>query len=181
MRNSVVHTLIFAEPTTFDYTNDYVVIDVNDDLLAKIQKGGEQYKDCEGNAYVFGPLFDIDEYIPAGSHDVTMGQTGFIEKSHAKRKHKEGNLTCDYEDFIGEVTFNDSDCIKLIQTTHPEIKWIGKVTHDAPRVHLHFHVSPNDEVDSIIVDNEYYYNAQGGTEDYDTDEDSYETDTEESY
>ena len=116
-----VHTLIFAEPSSFDYDKNYIVVDVNDDMLNKIHQGGQAMSDCNGNSYVFGELFDLDDYIAAGSHDVTMGQTGLVDKIIAKQKHREGNLTCDYEDFIGEVKFNDPDCMKTIRTTHPEI------------------------------------------------------------
>lgn len=162
-----IYSLIFAEPSTFDYTINYVVLDVTSDMYEKIKQGGRELTDCDSNAYLFGDPFDIDEYESAGFHDVSLGQTGFIEKNIAKKKHREGNLTCDYEDFIDRTQFkcNDPVCIKAVQETHPEIIWVGKVNNNAKRVHLHFHVSPNDVVDSVIVDNEYYLYAT-----YDTDE-----------
>lgn len=156
MASSNIHTLIFAEPNTFDYARNYIVLDVNDDLYKLIQAGGEEHRDCNSNAYVFGSLFDIDDYEHAGHHEVLQGQTGLIEKTGAKTKHKAGYLTCDYEDFVGKPKFNDGEFLKKIQKTHPEISWIGEVIDNNTKCHLHFHVSPQDVVDSVIVDNNFF-------------------------
>src|SRR4051794_12999174 len=102
-----ITTLIFGEPDTFNYSYDYIVIDINNEMLKKIESGGTAYEDCSSNAYVFGKLYDIDDYRHAGHHDVRHHQTGLIEKLVAKKKYRDGDLTCDFEDFCDAVKYND--------------------------------------------------------------------------
>lgn len=164
-------SLIFCEPSKFDYKNDYIVLDVDAEMLKLIRLGAQPYQDSDGNAYVFGNLYDVDLYDHPGFVDVSDGQIGFIEQNLARRKDKAGQLSSDYEKQIGPVKYNDPVYLSTVRKSYPEIMWIGQVFGKPNGVHLHFHVDDElDRVDSIIIDNEYFFKAHYDSADEVTDE-----------
>lgn len=166
-------SLIFCEPSTFDYKNDYIVLDIDSEMLKLIREGAQPYQDSDGNAYIFGHLYDVDMYDHPGFVDVSDGQIGFIEQNLARRKDKAGQLSSDYEKQIGPVKYNDPVYLSTVRKSYPEIMWIGQIFGKPNGVHLHFHVDDEfDRVDSIIIDNEYFFKAHYDSADEVTDDDT---------
>lgn len=165
-------SLIFCEPSSFNYKNDYLVLDVDDKMQQLIYEGGQPYQDGEGNAYVFGSLFSVDSYDHPGYVEVTNGEIGFVEQMAAKKRYKAKESSSDYEKHAGSVKYNDPVYLANVRKDYPEITWIGQVFGKPNGVHLHFHVDDElDRVDSIIIDNSYFFNVKYNSADESTDDD----------
>ena len=168
-------SLIFCEPTSFSFRDNLTVIDVTHQFLESILKGPRRFQDEDGISYVFGKFFeDIDEYEQGGWHDVKNGHTGLIDLRSAKRKVDNGYRTRSILNVYDKVVSNPN----LMKKEYPEIKWIDDSTHpnfptDFRPCHMHYHVNQKtDEVDSIIIDNGYFFHANFNSETSSSEKDS---------
>ena len=159
--------LIFASPLEFRYSNDYEVIRVTHEMLALIQEGAEEYQDETSNGYCFGPLYDLDTYVFLGEHGVKGGTTGFIEVKAAKKKYHEGKKTNNFDTVCFPIKYNFPPYIsRLDLQDYSEIKWIGKVQPTSDENHIvycHYHVNTDNCIDSILVDNGFFYSVESET------------------
>lgn len=91
-------SLILCSPNTFSYSNDYLVLDVDKEMLELVKLGPRLYtadkdttEDNDGDrvdfAYCFGDLFDFDEYSHPGYLLTSSSQVGFVEEKASKKKH----------------------------------------------------------------------------------------------
>lgn len=153
-------SLVLCEPVTFNYEEDYVVLDVHDDMLRLIRNGAHEYRNAEGQAYVFGELLDLDAYDHAGYIDISQGQVSFMEENQVRQKYRRAK-GCDYEEKCGRLKSNDKAYLEEVQKQYPEIIWIGSIDKPKTSIHLHFHVDDlRARVDSVLLDQEYFYTAK---------------------
>ncbi len=169
--------LIFGDPKSFDYREDYYVIDVGTDMLDTIKKGARQLIDSDGcTCYVFGELCDADEYEHITKFSSDNNTIGLLYRERAREKHKNNKdqLTRNYEEMGGKTQYNDYNYIIKLQPNYNEILWVGRIMHPDSKnrdAHLHIHVDgKKDCIDSILIDCGYIYDAVD--EDEDSDDDS---------
>jgi len=133
-------------------------------MLEIIRKSATEYPPHEmvreeGEAYVFGPLFDLDEYDHVGYLEITEGEVGFMEENLTRKKYRK-KKGCTYKETCGPLRPNDMTYIKEVHEKFPEIIWLGGMNERKAVCHLHFHVDEvRDRIDSIIIDRNYFYIA----------------------
>lgn len=97
-----VVNIIFCSPDTFVYDNDYLILEVDEEMLQEIRKGprmmvtGSQSRINEETSssreeycYVFGDEFDASILEHPGFLLTSSDQIGFIDDKLAKKRHKE--------------------------------------------------------------------------------------------
>lgn len=142
-QNKENHYLIFAEPMTYQGQRPEGTIEVNDKMYNIIKAGPtEEFREnlpqnpkliqhgfnenCIGNAYVFGPLFNRDEYTEIASHGNDIAGTGLIDLDINGYKP---SMDSDLYDEVGQkynYEWNNRNVLKEFQKQYPGILWIGK-------------------------------------------------------
>ena len=160
--------LIFTEP--MDNVNKIVtdptgIIKVNRLMYQSILAGGRYYnienpypgypKQLNGNAFVFGPLFDLKDYQLVSWHKQLHDQTGFLDVDLIKRF---GHLYYSDQDplisLYGEEFDDDPDNRKMVHDYHPQVVWNGYAPVPPS---LYKHLDARGEIDSLIVDVNYLF------------------------
>lgn len=168
-RNKEKHYLIFAEPMTYQGQRPESTIEVNNKMYSIIKAGPtEEFREnlpqnpkliqhgfnenCLGNAYVFGPLFNRDEYSEIASHGNDVAGTGLIDLEINGYKP-----SMDY-DFYDEVSqkynydWNNRELLKKFQEKYPGILWIGETYGGDIGASAYAHYDKNIEIDGLIID-----------------------------
>lgn len=156
-----LHNIIFTEPMMAVYADlpRMRPIGVNDRMYNSILLGPVPYtqsrgRPCEGNAYVFGPLLDINAYTEIAEHGNDAGSTGFIDYDLA-RQAKEDISGAEWKTVYNgfKTNWDDRNALEKLRQRHKEILWVGETVGGDVGAKLYAHYDKNGEIDSLIVDN----------------------------
>nr|URM62483.1 hypothetical protein [Mimivirus sp.] len=168
-----MHKLLFCEPCYFNPKSkkfeDHIA--VNNEMYKLLVKNNcTQYisEDYCHNAYVFGKLYPLHYYKYVTDHYNDAAQTGFIDLDLVKsgvwfKKDKQGNRL----DWPDVCDWDDDDLRKTMRKINKAIVWFGTTHGGDVGASLHIHKTKS-EIDSIIVDNGFFF----GQKDSDSDSDS---------
>lgn len=161
-----LHTIIFAEPSTFSgikYNSCYFIIE--DTMYQQLLKQPKEFYSQETiqnnvehqNAYCFGELYKLTEYELLGYHDNDGGQTGFIDYN----LYENGKYINYDEDIPDEPQiFYASYDYKLVEEArekYPAILFCGDTLGGDVGSTLFVHYNQYNKIDSIIIDNKYFF------------------------
>lgn len=156
-----LHNIVFMEPmmATLEDIRRMRPIGINDRMYNFILQGPVPYtqakgRPCVGNAFVFGPLLDINAYTEIAEHGNDAGSTGFIDYDlarQAKEEISDAEWKTLYNDF--KTGWDDRRALEKLRQRHPEILWIGETVGGDVGARLYAHYDKNGEIDSLIVEN----------------------------
>lgn len=172
-----MHKLLFCEPCSFNPKSKKFEnhISVNDDMYKLLIKNNcAQYisEDYCHNAYVFGKLYPLHYYKYVTYHYNDAAQTGFIDLNLVKsgvwfKKDKKGNEL----DWPEVYDWDNDDLRKTMRKINKTIVWFGTTHGGDVGASLHIHKTKG-EIDSIIVDNGFFFGQKDSDSDSDNDNDS---------
>jgi len=145
-------SLVFCEPSNFDPDEDYTVLDVDSKMMELINQPAHEYPAPElieedGEAYVFGPLYDLDEYYHDGYVEMKNGEIGFMNEKITMKKYN-NKYGCPYLNEYSPLLANNPEYIQSVQQNYPEIIWLGSMTTRKGVCHLHYHV---DKIKIVLI------------------------------
>ena len=156
-----LHNIVFTEPITAppDDIRRMRPIGINDRMYNFILQGPVPYtqakgRPCVGNAFVFGPLLDINAYTEIAEHGNDAGSTGFIDFDLARQKKEaipEGDWELLYNNY--KTDWDDRNALEELRKRNPEVLWIGETVGGDVGAKLYAHYDKNGEIDSLIVEN----------------------------
>lgn len=166
------HRLLFLEPLTFHpselirWGQQYRPITVNDQMYRQILSGHKSIESrnrngCEGNAYVFGELFNPEEYTLIGGHGNDAAGTGLIDYDQvlrlvANRPPAEvSRVDRQWREVLEENNTDDWEgVINNVRREFPEILFLGNTDGGDVGADLYAHRDQNGEIDSLIIEND---------------------------
>jgi hypothetical protein len=164
-----LHTIVFAEPSTFSGVKPnscFFVIDdtMYEQLLKEPKEFFSQEKEADNlvyqNAYCFGELYPLNEYNFYGYHDNDGGQTGFVNY-HLYEAGKFIDYSTDIPD-EPQIFYSSYD-YKLVEEArekYPSILFCGDTIGGDVGANLYVHYDKYNKIDSLIIDNEYFFNDE---------------------
>ncbi|ANB50256.1 hypothetical protein [Powai lake megavirus] len=170
-----MHKLLFYEPCIFDPKSkkfeDHIT--VNDEMYKLLVKNNcTQYisEDYCHNAYVFGKLYPLHYYKYVTDHYNDAAQTGFIDLDLVKsgvwfKKDKKGKKL----DWPEIYDWDDNNLRKTMRKINKAIVWFGTTYGGDVGASLHIHKTKG-EIDSIIVDNGFFFGQKDSDSDSDSDD-----------
>lgn len=104
---------------------------------------------CEGNAYVFGPLYDLTEYRKIGEHDSHGSMTGFIDYDVWKQSRRDLSKLDDVwtQDIYSDQLYHPFSSLV------PEVLFMGHIIGGDIGVTLYGHRDIHGDFDSLIIEN----------------------------
>jgi hypothetical protein len=117
----------------------------------------------ESNAFVFGPLFPLAEYAFISSHHNNIGQTGLVNGNALSSK---GISTLELRAIDKLIkdwfmrrppTLTIQELREIRRITSGAIVFIGKTVGGDVGASLYAHRSSTGVIDSIIIDNNYFF------------------------
>lgn len=155
-----LHNIIFAEPYTLTPAEVRKIrpIGINDRMYNIIKLGPQAYtthrgRKCEGNAYVFGPLLDVDEYTKIASHGNDGAQTGFVDLDINLTTNNSLDDIDQWERAYPNLMWDNPVALRRIQQELPEILFVGETVGGDVGATLYAHYDVNGEIDSLIIEN----------------------------
>ena len=167
---SKTHFNIFAAEPIFAY--EYTVPDnmtfrINRSMYQLILAGGTRYDfdhphpqvnpNAHSNAYVFGPLFKLNEYKKVASHGNDGAQTGLIDNDLAKRFKDLDYQSEDPFFIVEDFEFDDPFYRQTIRDYYPQIIWTGETQGGDIGADVFAHYDQLGEIDGLIVDPGYFF------------------------
>ena len=107
---------------------------------------------CQGNAYVFGPLLDLNGYTLIASHGNDAASTGFVDLDIFNQSNGTFDTDVFEQFFVGD--WDDRDALRQLQQTLPSVLWLGNTDLGDVGAELYAHYDKNGEIDSLIVDSD---------------------------
>jgi hypothetical protein len=155
-----MHRIFITEPSTFNSLNatNLDIISINDHIYQNILNGpSHSPSDSDENAYVFGPLFNLNEYIHVSSHGNDGAQIGLIDADILDQRSDlnwSDNLwsQIDYD-------YNDQSKRDQVRSINPAILFFGETIGGDVGADLYAHYGTNEQIDSLIIDNSYFFNV----------------------
>jgi len=120
----------------------------------------KQLGDDDSNAYVFGPLFELNEYKKVAEITHYVEQSGLIDNDLAK-VFKDLHYVEDPIDDIWE--YDNPEYRKVIRQYYPQVIWTGEILEGNPgevRVFAHYTSTSGiseGEIDGLIIDTGYFF------------------------
>lgn len=157
------HDIVFTEPTTYRGPGTSFMpaktIRITNDFYKILLKAPLSKKGNQNNAYVFGKKYPLSEYKKIATHGNDVAQTGFIDLSLWK-KHKFNNN----EKKISSVTekygyrYDIPALVKEVRNlSNGTIIFQGETVGGDVGADLYAHKNHKNEIDSLIIDNFYYF------------------------
>lgn len=145
---------------------------ISQSMYDAILQGPSEQKSIRGdleakNFYVFGHLFDSSEYKEIDQHCNDAAATGLWDFDMMLNLGKDA-LNQELDKFSEEVANFYSDNKEGIPWDHPEIKashrtkypfllFRGETTGGDVGANLYAHYNANGEIDSLLIDNDYFF------------------------
>ncbi len=162
-------TIRIGEVYTGGFMNDYVELRVSETFLKVLMKRPKVVRRAREsqNAYVFGRLFNKNTYKYAGHHGNDGAQTGIVAMNpYVDGRKITGNPTWRY--ISGNPTWRavidtmkSWDQPKVLKRVRKDISshilFIGDTDGGDVGANVYVHVDAWGEIDSIIIDNDYYF------------------------
>lgn len=162
------YTIRFCEPSTMPDTTflstDFKITEKYYKILTKPPKGLINNKD-PSNAYVFGKLFKLDQYVKIGGHVNDIAQTGFVDvtgatKDELKKIANDNEIALRiYEN--NNYNWDSRDVLKEIQKKiSKRILFVGNTVGGDVGAALYAHYDTNKQIDGLIIDNYYFFRLE---------------------
>ena len=169
-----INNLLFTQPTSFrgevrrggEFPNT-VKFNLNDRMFNLIGLGAQEYqtnrgKRCQGNAFLFGPLLDLDQYSLLGAIDSTDRSIAFLDHNRwildrdtGGRGNLEGSPV--WRSLYPKEEWNDETKIPALREQLPLLVWIGRIDRPDLPVKLFAHFNREGDYDSLIIDNSCFF------------------------
>ena len=141
----------------YNYKKNNKIINITDSFLEILKKKPKYITKPDGNAYVFGKLYDsqyylVDKYLPNGDA-LIIDATKLTNKDIDKINNFDNVIHCFSPDgkIKNMVKWDNRTALKKVQTLiSNKILFIGDI-HDNAYHYCHF--NSNNEIDSLIIDN----------------------------
>lgn len=112
----------------------------------------------QSNAYVYGKLYKKD-MIYVGSHYNDIANTGAYDVTEGIKfdGSKIHEFSMDF--FKKSKTWNwfDKDFLKIVKTFYPEVLFLGETVGGDVGAAVYVHLDKDNEIDSIMIDNDYFH------------------------
>ena len=151
-----MHHLAFCEPSTqnpndpseiFVTNNKFFV---NDNMYKLISNGPKIiYQDNEPVGYVFGPLYDRNQYSFLGEHGNDVAQTGIYDMDIYDSNKDHGKIIDRY--YHNNYDWNDRTILKRIQREILELLWLGETFGGDVGAEYYAHFNNQNVIDSLVV------------------------------
>lgn len=173
------HKIVFAEIDTLNdaivlgknHHERPVVLEVSPTMYKTILKGPTAFEgDLGSNAYVFGKILPVKEYTNLTWHKGDVAGTGIVDLDLLYKAARDAKLELkpylqytyeDIKNIVEDTTDNykrdpfDPVVLKAIRKKFPWVLFRGGVSDNGADVFIHRNTRGN--VDSIIIDNDYFF------------------------
>lgn len=153
VNSSKAHKISFGEPRTHTpgvyFLTQSLPFTVTDEMYRIILKGGRRYDNRDGNAYVFGKLFNPSNYTFFKEHGNDVAQTGFIDVSLTVPKQAWSDDRAWKAFERAEYDWDDRAALQSLRRVNPAVLWVGE--------------TKGEDMISITVDLTYFFSFQEGT------------------
>jgi hypothetical protein len=161
---SKIYAIDFCEPGHVLITKK---ININQSMFDLISKGPTlKFEKGDRNAYLFGKKFSLPQYKKVAEHRYNEGRTGLLNVTGISRDEKEKKLI-EYEKWhkIFRKYYYDYDNRNLLNDLRRKISdrilFIGKtfaLNSKPPILSFYAHFNKKNEINSIIIDNHFFFN-----------------------
>jgi hypothetical protein len=155
------YEILFSEPYTCGYE---VVFEVTWKFYRKLLKMPKSIDVDDGNAYIFGRRFSLDNYRFAGGHGNDGAQTGFIDITGAtadevERIRRDPLWLSIYE--AAKWNWDDRAALESVRRQiSPRILFVGRTEGGDVGADLYIHKNSIGEVDGVIIENCCLYRTE---------------------
>ena len=110
------------------------------------------------NAYVYGKLYKKGNVL-IGHHDNDIASTGAYDITDGVKFNGEHvyNYCMNIAKKTKKYDWFNPELLQVIKTFYPEILFIGDTYGGDVGASIYVHLDDNKEIDSIIIDNHYFY------------------------
>lgn len=162
-RSSKDKVLLFAEPATFklQYMNWHKggLFSVTNNFYNVLLRPPVSKKWEISNAYIFGNKFPTNEYVKIASHDNDVAQTGIIDIELWKNGDYERNS--DKIDKVNEkyrFSYSSPKNVEIVRKiSGGSVLFQGETVGGDVGADLYAHYDKNGNIDSLIINNDYYF------------------------
>jgi hypothetical protein len=136
-------------------TTDFEVTEAFYDILCTKPK---YIKRDNGNAYIFGKIYDGTEYIYIGRHKNDVAQTGLIDITNMAKQDLE-KIQCCYNIWLQiykkyKLDWNEYQALEEVKMKiSDKILFIGITLGGDVGANIFAHYNSNNEIDGLIIDN----------------------------
>lgn len=142
------------------YTSNFGgYFDVTNNFYQELRKKPRQFVSEFGNAYVFGKMFNSNEYKRLLSHGNDGAQTGFVDvtdltDAQIEKLMDEISGDYDWSNAYPDYDWNHYDGIKKIrEDVSDKVVFVGLTVGGDVGADLYVHYNDNKEIDSVIIEN----------------------------
>ena len=164
--NKRSHTIEFLEPINYKPSMPRSIsgggkLQVSDALYRSILKGPIESKETnDSNGYIFGKKFPLSEYQLYASHYNDAAATGFVDPSlfdadQAPEDYDDELVLLEKTNYIHTPAYS-----RQVRKKWPWRIWTGETVGGDVGASLYVHMDRWNQIDSLIVDNDYYFPNQ---------------------
>jgi hypothetical protein len=161
-----MHSVLFCEPYSTvelpEYEGNRVML--TDTMYNTVLDGPSQILDnesTEANAYVFGELFPLYQYVELAAHGNDGAQTGFVDVDHFNAVAAQNVMDIVLEEYGDEgLSWRSRDALLRVRSRLPHVLFIGETVGGDVGAVLYGHRNAAGDIDSLIIDNNYFFNHQ---------------------
>jgi len=186
-----MHLIVFAEPGTWSLQGNDAAIEVPTAFYQMLVMGRPTMapETQSSNAYVFGPLFPLNEYKENGFIGNEMGSVGLIDYDALRRQYEQRarqqsrgstanmarmsmdmwlqTLNTGLQHTIERATnrhqrrLDMPHVLREVQRYYPWVLFLGETVGGNVGATLWVHYGHDGQIDGLIIDNDYFFTRMG--------------------
>ena len=164
-----LYSIGFCEPYTTDSLRPrQTIFTVDESMYKKLLNPPRYYNGRPGqyigNAFIFGHKYKPDQYRKIGSTGNDGAQVGFVDVKLLNQVDKKldiGEIVLqEYEKEKGWENWKSRAAFARVRKQLPHILFIGETEGGDVGADLYAHYDKNTVIDSLLIDNDYFFRAQ---------------------
>ncbi len=162
-RRRTQHQILFCEPYTLTSIRQLKnktrsalygpIFTVTDAFYETLLRKPKSIKRRNGNAYIFGRRFPLDQYSHVGNHGNDGAQTGFVDLDLYANGDEVLEIVLEaYEAKRGMISWDNRSALRKVRAQLPHILFIGETVGGDVGADLYAHRT-HGKIDGLIIDN----------------------------